>query len=34
MKPAPRQIESILAAAVEVDSEVERREFLERGLCR
>jgi WD40 repeat protein/serine/threonine protein kinase len=29
MKPAPRQIESILAAAVEVDSEVERREFLE-----
>jgi WD40 repeat protein/tRNA A-37 threonylcarbamoyl transferase component Bud32 len=29
MKPTPRQIESILAAAVEVDSDVERRDFLE-----
>jgi hypothetical protein len=28
MKPASRQIESILAAAVEVDSEVERRGWL------
>jgi serine/threonine protein kinase/tetratricopeptide (TPR) repeat protein len=31
MKPAPRQIESILAAAVEVDSEEERRAFLEQA---
>src|SRR5262245_26422687 len=31
MQPAPRQIESILAAAVEVDSAAERREFLEQA---
>jgi serine/threonine protein kinase len=31
MKPAPDQIESILAAAVEMDSEEERRAFLERA---
>src|SRR5260370_7059722 len=31
MKPAPHEIESILAAAVEVDSEVGRREFLDQA---
>jgi WD40 repeat protein/serine/threonine protein kinase len=31
MKPAPRQIDSILAAAVELDSEVERRVYLEQA---
>src|SRR5207248_1272411 len=31
MDPAPRPIESILAAAVEIDSEAERRRFVDRA---